>query len=136
EKVTVDGCAVATAAIANTARTKDVITLPPPSTSVFHLGLSLRRLYSFHAACAFYPTIKKGRTNLPLHEGTQRKHYFYFEEVLMKRLFRRKPFFYIASPDTTSAPSFRNTSGDVLIFKLRPPPPRMIQSSAIMRSSI
>ena len=41
-----------------------------------------------------------------------------------------------ARPDTTSAPSFSKTAVGVLIFKLRPPPPRMTQSSAIMRSSM
>src|SRR5215475_11133025 len=110
EKVTGDDCAVATAAIANTARTKGVITLPPSQHIGIPSGLKFEADYIAFMPRAHFIPPKKGRTNLPSH--------------------------YIASPDTTSAPSFRNTSGDVLIFKLRPPPPRMIQSSAIMRSSI
>src|SRR5262249_708166 len=33
-------------------------------------------------------------------------------------------------------PNLRKISGEVLIFKLRPPPPRMIQSAAGIRSSM
>src|SRR5262245_39971867 len=65
EKVTGDDCAVATAAIANTARTTDVITLPPSSQHTGTAsGLKFEADYiAFVPRAHFIPTIKKFREN-------------------------------------------------------------------------
>src|SRR6266496_611968 len=56
-------------------------------------------------------------------------------EKLIFKLIRQSSFVIRPRPRTISAPSFWKTSGEILIFIPRPPPPSTTQSRCMMRSS-